>query len=682
MISIQGKGVSSGVGVGPLYFYHRTKTEIPRYTVTDPDAEWHRFKGAQTAAIEQLGELAEKARAEAGDEAAMLFETHQMMAEDLDYEEAISDHINNEKMNAEAAISDTAVQFAAMFESMDDSYMQARAADVRDVSDRILGILSGAVQGGIASDVPVLLAADDLAPSETVQLDKSKILGFITAGGSGSSHTAILARTMGIPAIVGVGDALKPEYEGRSCIIDGATGNVVIDPDDMTRDYLLKKREQQLRLQRLLETLKGQPNVTKDGKSIRIYCNIGSPDDVHAVQVNDGGGIGLFRSEFLYLNSPDYPTEDQQFEAYKKVLADMGGKEVIIRTLDIGADKQIGYFNLPKEDNPAMGMRALRICLNRPEIFKTQLRALYRASAFGKLGIMFPMVTSVWEVREAKKYCEEVKRDLKAEGIPFAEDVQVGIMIETPAAAIMSDRLAKEVDFFSCGTNDLTQYTLACDRQNNDLGRFYDPHNPAVLRLLKMVTENAHKNGIWVGICGELGADLTLTETFLAIGVDELSVSPRAVLPLRNAVRMTDTRESAPRLLAIVQIQDHKPGCSDPCHAAAGHQQTLCGGVKPHAAGVIQPAKQRGRKRKTEPQSFLVLAGPAKEQGEHRGQQRPVTKQRTKNQQYDQHAAQKTVPDGFDTQQDAKTQEQREHHVEILKFQNAVLGKRHRERHL
>ena len=550
MISIQGKGVSSGVGVGPLYFYHRTKTEIPRYTVTDPDAEWHRFKGAQTAAIEQLGELAEKARAEAGDEAAMLFETHQMMAEDLDYEEAISDHINNEKMNAEAAISDTAVQFAAMFESMDDSYMQARAADVRDVSDRILGILSGAVQGGIASDVPVLLAADDLAPSETVQLDKSKILGFITAGGSGSSHTAILARTMGIPAIVGVGDALKPEYEGRSCIIDGATGNVVIDPDDMTRDYLLKKREEQLRLQRLLETLKGQPNVTKDGKSIRIYCNIGSPDDVHAVQVNDGGGIGLFRSEFLYLNSPDYPTEDQQFEAYKKVLADMGGKEVIIRTLDIGADKQIGYFNLPKEDNPAMGMRALRICLNRPEIFKTQLRALYRASAFGKLGIMFPMVTSVWEVREAKKLCEEVKRDLKHEGIPYSEDVQIGIMIETPAAAINSDRLAKEVDFFSIGTNDLTQYTLACDRQNNDLGRFYDPHHPAVLRLIKLVTENAHKNGIWVGICGELGADLALTETFLAMGLDELSVTPRAVLPLRNAVRMTDTRESAERLMA------------------------------------------------------------------------------------------------------------------------------------
>ncbi|MCI6176368.1 phosphoenolpyruvate--protein phosphotransferase, partial [bacterium] len=368
----------------------------------------------------------------------------------------------------------------------------------------------------------------------------------------GSSHTAILARTMGIPAIVGVGDALRPEYAGRPCMIDGSTGNVVIDPDDMTRDRLLKKREEQLRLQRLLETLKGQANVTRDGKTVRIYCNIGSPDDVHAVQVNDGGGIGLFRSEFLYLNSPDFPTEDEQFEAYKKVLSDMDGKEVIIRTLDIGADKQIGYFNLPKEENPAMGMRALRICLTRPEIFKTQLRALYRASAYGKLGIMVPMVTSVWEVREAKRLCEEVKRELKKKGIPYAEDVQIGIMIETPAAAILSDRLAKEVDFFSCGTNDLTQYTLACDRQNNDLGRFYDPHHPAVLRLLKMVTENAHKNGIWVGICGELGADLTLTETFLAIGVDELSVSPRAVLPLRNAVRMTDTRESAPRLLAAI----------------------------------------------------------------------------------------------------------------------------------
>ena len=550
MITIQGKGVSAGVGVGPLYYYRRATTEINRYTVEDTGAEWHRFKGAQTGAVEQLGQLAEQARAEAGDEAAMLFETHQMMAEDLDYEEAIEDRITNQKMNAEAAVADTAEQFAEMFAAMDDSYMQARAADVKDVSQRILSILCGVVQGGIASDVPVLLAADDLAPSETIQLDKTKILGFITAGGSGSSHTAILARTMGIPAIVGVGDALKPEYEGRQAIADGSTGALVVDPDDDTRARLLKKREEQQRLQRLLETLKGQTNVTKDGKTIRIYCNIGSPEDVHAVQVNDGGGIGLFRSEFLYLNSSTFPTEDEQYAAYKQVLSDMDGKEVIIRTLDIGADKQIGYFDLPKEDNPAMGMRALRLCLTRPEIFRTQLRALFRASAYGKLGIMFPMVTSVWEVREAKKLCEEVKRDLKHEGIPYSEDVQIGIMIETPAAAVNSDRLAKEVDFFSIGTNDLTQYTLACDRQNNDLGRFYDPHHPAVLRLIKLVVDNAHKNGIWAGICGELGADLALTETFLAMGLDELSVTPRAVLPLRNAVRMTDTRESAERLLA------------------------------------------------------------------------------------------------------------------------------------
>ena len=549
MITIQGKGVSAGVGVGPLYFYRRATVEIHNTTVEDTDAEWHRFKGAQTGAVEQLGVLAEQARAEAGDEAAMLFETHQMMAEDLDYEEAIEDLIVNQKLNAEAAVSQVAEQFAAMFAAMDDTYMQARAADVQDVSQRIIGILCGVVQGGIASDVPVLLAADDLAPSETIQLDKSKILGFITAGGSGSRHTAILARTMGIPAIVGMGDALKPEYEGRQAIADGSTGALVIDPDDETRDRLLKKREEQLRLQRLLETLKGQENVTKDGKTVRVYCNIGSPEDVHAVQVNDGGGIGLFRSEFLYLNTKDYPTEDEQFNAYKQVLSDMDGKEVIIRTLDIGADKQIGYFNLPKEDNPAMGMRALRICLNRPEIFRVQLRALFRASAYGKLGIMFPMVTSVWEVREAKRMCEEVKRDLKHEGIPYSDDVKIGVMIETPAAAVISDRLAKEVDFFSIGTNDLTQYTLACDRQNNDLGRFYNPHHPAVLRLIQMVTENAHKNGIWVGICGELGADLTLTETFLAMGVDELSVTPRAVLPLRNAVRMTDTRETSQRIL-------------------------------------------------------------------------------------------------------------------------------------
>ena len=487
MISIQGKGVSTGVAAGPLYFYQRAKSTIRRYEVADIEAEWARFKAAQAKAIEQLGVLAEKAREEAGDEAAMLFETHQLMAEDLDYEEAIEELIKDAKQNAEAVVTDVAAQFAEMFASMDDSYMQARAADVKDVSSRIIGILSGVVQGGIDSDVPVILAADDLAPSETVQLDKSKILGFITSGGSGSSHTAILARTMGIPAIIGVGDQLKPEYEGREVIADGGTGNVVVDPDEPTRERLMAKRAELIKRQELLNQLKGLPNESKDGKSVRIYCNIGNPEDVHAVLENDGAGIGLFRSEFLYLNCDDYPSEDYQFEAYKKVLSDMGGKEVVIRTLDIGADKMIEYFKLPKEENPALGNRALRICLNRPEIFRTQLRALYRASAYGRLSIMFPMVTSVWEVKEAKKMCEQVKAELTAEGIPYSDEVDVGIMIETPAAAVISDRLAKVVDFFSIGTNDLTQYTLACDRQNNDLGRFFNAHHPAVLRLIKMV---------------------------------------------------------------------------------------------------------------------------------------------------------------------------------------------------
>lgn len=553
MITIQGKGVSVGVGAGPLYYYHRAVNTISRSEVQDVQAEWERFKEAQNRAMEQLGVLAEKARAEAGDEAALLFETHQMMAEDGDYEDAIRALITEQKQNAEAAVTDAGAQFAEMFASMDDDYMKARAADVKDISNRIVSILLGNVQGGIDSDVPVILAADDLAPSETVQLDKSKILGFITAQGSATSHTAILARTMGIPAIVGVGDSLKPEYEGRSIIVDGGTGAAVIEPDAATTEILLKKREEQIERRRLLETLKGKENVTKDGKSIRIYCNIGSPEDLHAVQSNDGGGIGLFRSEFLYLNCDTYPTEEMQFEAYRKVLSDMGDKEVVIRTLDIGADKQIGYFNLPQEENPAMGMRALRICLTRPEVFHTQLRALYRASAYGKLCIMFPMVTSVWEVREAKRLCKAVTEELRAEGIPFSDDVQIGIMIETPASVLMSDRLAKEVDFFSIGTNDLTQYTLACDRQNNDLGRFYDPHHPAILRAIKMVVDNAHKNNTWVGICGELGADLELTETFLAIGVDELSVTPSAVLPLRNRVREIDTTESAARILAHLE---------------------------------------------------------------------------------------------------------------------------------
>ena len=549
MITIQGKGVSAGVASGPLYFYQRAKAEVARTAVSDVEAEWQRFQDAQAQAIEQLGALAEKARAEAGDEAALLFETHQMMAEDLDYVEAIEEAIKG-GLNAEAVVSDVRDQFAGMFAAMDDVYMQARAADVKDVSDRIIGILTGAVQGGIDSDAPVILAADDLAPSETIQLDKSKILGFVTSGGSSTSHTAILARTMGIPAVIGVGGALKDEYAGREAVIDGSTGAIAVDPDEVTRAALLKKRDEQAERQAMLSELKGKENVTKDGRRVRIYCNIGNPEDVPAVQENDGGGIGLFRSEFLYLGCDDYPGEDYQFEAYKKVLSDMEGKEVVIRTLDIGADKQIGYFHLPHEENPAMGNRALRVCLSRPEVFKTQLRALYRASVYGKLCIMFPMVTSVWEVREAKKLCEQAKAELTAEGVPYSENVQIGIMIETPAAAIMSDRLAKEVDFFSCGTNDLTQYTLACDRQNSDLGRFFDPHHPAVLRLLKIVADNAHRNGIWVGICGELAADLDLTETFLAIGIDELSVSPRAVLPLRQKVRGIN----------VAQVRDQLPG--------------------------------------------------------------------------------------------------------------------------
>ena len=552
MITIQGKGVSAGIGMGPLYFYRRAKTEIKRYQVEDPQAEWLRFKGAQSIAMDQLGELAEKARAEAGDEAAMLFETHQMMAEDLDYEEAIQALITEDGLNAEAAVSDTAEQFSAMFEAMDDEYMKGRAADVKDVSARILGILCGVVQGGIDSNVPVLLASDDLAPSETIQLDKSKILGFITSFGSSSSHTAILARTLGIPSVVGLGDQLDPIYEGRQVVVDGSTGTVIIDPTEDVFNDFVAKREEQLRQRAMLETLKDQENITKDGKKIRVYCNIGSPEDVDAVKMNDGGGIGLFRSEFLYLNSSTYPTEEEQFEAYKAVLTGMEGKEVIIRTCDIGADKQIDYFELPKEENPAMGMRALRISLSRPAFFRTQLRALYRASAYGNLGIMFPMVTSVWEVRETKKLIESVKKELHDEGLPYSDHVEIGVMIETPAAAVISDRLAKEVDFFSCGTNDLTQYTLACDRQNNDLGRFYDPHHLSVIRLLKMVVENAHKNGVWVGICGELGADLEMTETFLAIGVDELSVTPRAVLPLRNKIRSLDMTEATARIQAEI----------------------------------------------------------------------------------------------------------------------------------
>ncbi|MBQ8815034.1 MAG: phosphoenolpyruvate--protein phosphotransferase [Lachnospiraceae bacterium] len=549
MLVIQGKGVSAGVAVGPLYFYRRAAQEIIRRIVGDTDAEWKRFEEASAVAAHQLGILAEKAREEAGDEAALLFETHQMMAEDMDFVDAVQGLIRDAALNAEAAVMDVSEQFAEMFSSMDDEYMQARAADIRDVAGRIVGILTGVVSGGIDSDVPVILASDDLAPSETIQMDKSKILGFITAGGSGSSHTAILARTMGIPAIIGVGDALKDEFEGRKLYIDGETGEIVIQADQLTAERMLTKQAKQQETRRMLSNLKGLPNETKDGQSIQIYCNIGSVEDVDAVIANDGGGIGLFRSEFLYLQGNTYPTEEEQFEAYRTVASLMKGKRVIIRTLDIGADKQADYFGLAKEENPAMGLRAIRICLSRPEIFKTQLRALYRASAYGKVAILFPMITSEWEVRECKRACLAVQQELKTEGIPFDPDTELGIMIETPAAVMMSDVLAELVDFFSVGTNDLTQYMLACDRQCDRLGKFFDPHHPAVLRAIRTVAENAHKAGKWIGICGELAADPTLTEAFLAMGIDELSVTPGSVLPLRHAIRNMDDPKARKRAL-------------------------------------------------------------------------------------------------------------------------------------
>ena len=546
MEQIFGKGVSKGVAAGPISFYRRPNGEIPRRSVTDTAAELARFHDACETAKEQLGVLHDKALAEAGEDAAMLFETHQMMLDDLDFVESIEGLIENDRLNAEAAVSDTGAQFAEMFAAMDDSYMQARAADIRDISTRVIGILTGEGESGIVSDVPCIVAADDLAPSETVQLDKSLILGFITAGGSANSHTAILARTMGIPAIIGAGDALQAEMEGKYAIIDGQTGEVVIEPDDAEREHLLKKQAKEKALKELLDQLKGKPNVTKDGRNVMVYCNIGSPADIDAVLQNDGGGIGLFRSEFLYLQGSDYPTEDEQFEAYKTVAERMGGRRVIIRTLDIGADKQADYFHLDKEENPAMGLRAIRICLTRPEVFRTQLRALYRASAYGKIAIMFPMITSVWEVQEIKRICRNIRAELAEEGVPMADKVELGIMIETPAAVMMSVELAREVDFFSVGTNDLTQYTLAVDRQGVGLDRFFDAHHPAVLRMIRMAAENAHKAGIWIGICGELGADAELTETFLSMGIDELSVSPSAVLPLRSAIRSIDTTTLAP----------------------------------------------------------------------------------------------------------------------------------------
>lgn len=537
MVTISGKSVFGGVSIGKIMFYKRSEKVIKRTHVDDVDAEWKRFQDAKDTAISQLKGLYDKAIEDVGEANAMIFEIHQMMLEDLDYLESIENIIRTQEVNAEFAVATTADNFAEMFAAMDDAYMQGRAADVRDVSERVLDILCG-VDGGMKDMTePCIIAADDLAPSETVQLDKSKVLGFATMHGSSNSHTAILARTMNIPAVIGLGEALREEYDGKMAAIDGFTGTLYIEPDEETMKAMQEKRAKDLEQKALLEQLKGKENVTKSGQKINVYANIGNVSDLGAVLKNDAGGIGLFRSEFLYLENTDFPTEDQQFSVYKQVAESMAGKKVIIRTLDIGADKQVDYFGLDKEENPALGYRAIRICLTRPEIFKTQLRALYRAAVYGNISIMFPMIISVDEVRKIKEIIAEVKEELRSEGIPFKDDVELGIMIETPASVMVSRDLAKEVDFFSVGTNDLTQYTLAIDRQNSKLDQFYDPHHPAVLAMIRMAAESAHAEGAWIGICGELGADLELTEEFLKMGLDELSVSPAMVLPLRKRIR-------------------------------------------------------------------------------------------------------------------------------------------------
>lgn len=537
MITLEGKSVFGGVTIGKIQFYKRNEITIKRTRVEDVEAEVERFQNAKAKTLELLKGLYEKALEDVGEANAMIFEAHQLMLEDPDYVESIENIIRTQDVNAEYAIGATADNFAAIFEAMDDAYMQGRAADVRDVSERLLQALSSQNETVMVMDESVIIAADDLMPSETVQLDKEKVLSFVTMYGSANSHTAILARTMNIPAVIGLGEALKEEYDGKVAIVDGVDGKVYIDPDEETMASMQKKQKKDQEQKELLNQLKGKENVTKSGQKVNVYANIGNLADVGAVLKNDAGGIGLFRSEFLYLESDTYPTEEQQFTVYKKVAETMAGKKVIIRTLDIGADKQVDYFKLDKEDNPALGYRAIRICLTRPEIFKTQLRALYRASAYGQISIMFPMIISVAEVKKIKEIVEEVKAELRTEGAAFREDVELGIMIETPAAVMVSRELAKEVDFFSVGTNDLTQYTLAIDRQNQKLEDFYDSHHPAVLAMIRMAAESAHAEGKWIGICGELGADVTLTETFLKMGIDELSVAPGMVLKVRQKIR-------------------------------------------------------------------------------------------------------------------------------------------------
>lgn len=535
---LQGKSVYSGIAIGKLSIYNKAENVVKRTKVTDAEAEINRFHEAREEAKKQLAGLYDKALKEVGELNAAIFEVHQMMLDDLDYIESITNMISTQGINAEFAVASTGDNFSDMFAAMDDDYMRERAADVKDISNRVVTILQGNEATGISGDEPVILVADDLAPSETVQLDKSLVLSFVTRHGSTNSHTAILARTMNIPALIGVDYA--DDIDGKMGIVDGYRGVIYIDPTEEELAEYRKKQEKETEKARLLLELKGKENVTLDGKKINLYANIGGVADVANVLANDAGGIGLFRSEFLYLETEDYPTEEEQFKAYRTVAENMAGKKVVIRTLDIGADKQVGYFNLDKEDNPAMGYRAIRICLDRTEVFKTQLRALYRASYYGTISIMFPMIISVGEVKQIKEIVEEVKAELTDKGIPFGE-VELGIMIETPAAVMVSDELAKEVDFFSIGTNDLTQYTLAIDRQNPKLDNIYDSHHPAILKMLQMVVENGHKEGCWVGICGELGADTTLTETFLKMGFDELSVSPSMILKVREKIRSTDT---------------------------------------------------------------------------------------------------------------------------------------------
>ena len=536
-----GKSVFCGIAIGKISVYKKNEQQVKRVRTEDTKGELARYEAAKAAAVEQLQELYQKALKEVGEANAAIFEIHQMMLDDGDYNESVENIIETQKVNAEYAVAVTGDNFAQMFRAMDDDYMRERAADVKDISERVLSILNGGQKGKVVTDEPVIIVADDLAPSETVQLEKDMVLSFVTVHGSVNSHTAILARTMAIPALIGTEELpLDDTVDGKLAVVDGLNGKIYVEPDAQTLEEMKKRRQAELEKKELLQLLKGKENVTLDGKKIMLYANIGNIKDLATVIQNDAGGIGLFRSEFIYLEKDRYPTEEEQFSIYKTAVEMMAGKRVIIRTLDIGADKQCEYFKMDKEENPALGYRAIRICLTRPEIFKTQLRALFRASAYGNLAIMYPMITSLWEVKRIKEIVEEVKAELTAEQLEFGNPQQ-GIMIETPAAVMMSGELAKEVDFFSIGTNDLTQYTLAIDRQNPKLDKFYDAHHPAVLSMIRMTVENAHKAGIWAGICGELGADTSLTKEFLEMGVDELSVSPGSILPIRKIILETDT---------------------------------------------------------------------------------------------------------------------------------------------